>query len=350
MNKRIYTSFLAFALALASLVLVNNMAERKVSAAPAASYMLASLPASDAVIFIDAQRLLSDSIPGALAGSPTLLARVNAKIDQFKEKTNIDLRSFDSVAIGVRFNAPTKSDDFQIVVLMQGRFDANTVLDAALGTATREGLHPQERTFNGRSIYVLGRRQQEAPPRETADTRDAADDQQSTTNSHEKALAVFDANTFAFGDLQSVRAALDISAERVHDDLVQLATRTPSAVVGFSGNVPAFFTEQLSRDKEPLAKNFAAIRQVYGSITTTGNEAEAALTLRAETADQARDIGKAVNALKMLISLDKTRSPHGGMRTIPELIKGLTVTSEGNEVFLNLKLTQADITSFARNF
>jgi hypothetical protein len=347
MNKRIHTSFLAFT-ALA-LVFVNSLAAQKVSAAPAASYMLSSLPTSDAVIFIDAQRLLTDSIPGMLAGSPALLARVNAKIDQFKEKTNIDLRSFDSVAIGVRFTVHATGEDFKVVVLTQGRFDANVVLDAALATAKREGLHPQERSLDGRTIYVLSRQQQEARQEETADNQETVDHQKPTLDSHDMALAVIDANTLAFGDLQSVRAALDISAERVSNDLVQLATRTPNAVVGFSGNVPAFVTEQLARDKEPIAKNFAAIRQVYGSVTTTGSDAEATVTLRAENPEQASEIGKAVNALKLLVSLDKKRSPSGEMRSIAELIKSLTVTSEGNEVFLNLKLTQADIASFARN-
>jgi hypothetical protein len=342
MSKRIYTASLAFALALATLLFAPNMVEQKVSAAPAATYLLASLPASDAVIFIDAQRLLADSIPGVLANNPTLLARVNAKIDQFKEKTNIDLRNFDSVAIGVRFNAPDKSKDFKLVFLTQGCFDASAVLDAALGAATREGLHPQERQYDGSTIYLLSHRQPEAQPQETADN------QQPTIDSNAMAIAVVDANTLAFGDLESVRAALDISGERVSDDLVQLATRTSNAVVSFSGNVPAFFTDRLAHDSEPLARNFAAIRQVYGSINTTGSDTEVAVTLRAENAAQAQEIGKAVNALKLLVSLDKKRAPGAGMRSIADLIKSLTVTNEGNEVFLNLKLTQGEIAPFVR--
>ena len=344
MNKKIYTSSLALAtMALVAVVFVNLWTEQKATAA-SATYTLASLPASDAVIFIDAQRLLTDSIPGILANNPTLLARVNQRIDQFKEKTNIDLRTFDSVAIGVRFTTPARNEDFKLVVLTQGRFDANTVLDNALATAKREGLYPQEQSLNGRPIFVLSRRQQEAEVEKTTTN------QKKTTDKHEMAVAVFDANTFVFGDLESVRAALDISAERVSNELVQLATRTPNAIVGFSGNVPAFVTEKLSRDKETLAKNLAAIHQVYGSIITTGSEAEMAVTLRAENMDQAREISKAVNALKMLTSLSKNRASNGEMRSIPELIKNLTVTSEGNEVFLTLKLGQGDITSLVRNF
>jgi hypothetical protein len=339
MNKRVYSSFLALLfVTLAALLSVGSRAERRASAAPAATYLLSSLPASDAVIFIDAQRLLTDSIPNLLATSPKLLARVNKKIDQFKEQTEIDLRTFDSVAIGVRFDDPTKSEDFKLVVLTEGRFDANNILDAALKMAKREdGVQPQERQYNGRTLYVLSHHKPEAKEAETAE------DQKAVADSRDMAMAVFDANTFIFGDLESVRAALDISTARVSDELVQLATSTPGAVIGFSGNVPPSVREQLARDKETLARNFAAVRQVYGSLTTTVSDAQASVTLRTENAGEAREVSQAVNALKLLCGFNTTSSSE--RNSIPGLINDLTVTNEGNEVFLNLKLTRADIRS-----
>jgi hypothetical protein len=344
MNKRTSTSILALTIALAALILVNSRAEERVAAHPAASYTLASLPASDAVIYVDAQRLLTDSIPGVLVNSPKLLAHVNEELDRFKERTNIDLRSFDSVAIGLRFNPPSKGQELRVVILAQGRFDASTVLDAVLARAKRDGLQPQERTVDGRTLYVL------SPRKQDAEQTEATTDKQEAPHGHDMAFAVVDANTFACGDFESVRAALDISTERASDELVQLATRTPGAVVGFSGNVPSFFTEQLAKDKETIAKNFAAVRQFYGFVTTTASDAETSITLRAETPDQAREISKAVNALKTLASFAPKKPSMGDMRPLPELIKALTVTNEGNEVFLNLKLTQAEIASLVRNF
>src|SRR5918911_414987 len=222
MNKRTSSAILSVVIALSALLLVNGSAERSLAAHPAASYLLSSLPASDAVIYIDAQRLLTDSLPNLLVNSPKLLARVNEHLDEFKEKTNVDLRTFDNVAIGIRFNPPSERGDFKIVVLAQGRFDANSILDAALGAASRDGLYPHERQYDGRTLYVLNRQKQEAKqPAQTTDKPEA------TPNSLDMALAVVDANTFAFGDFESVRAALDISAPRVSDELVELATRTP---------------------------------------------------------------------------------------------------------------------------
>ena len=346
MNKRALSSILSLFIALSAIVLVNSRAERHVMARAAGSYTLSSLPASDAVIYIDAQRLLTDSIPGLLVNSPKLLASVNQGIDQFKEKSGIDLRTFDSVAVGVRFNPLPTGEDFKLVFLAQGRFDANAVLDAALGAASRSGFYPQERQYDGRTLYVLSRQKQEVE--RTEQTIDKPEE--APPNRHEMALAVVDANTFAFGNFESVRAALDISAERVSDELVQLATRTPGAIIGFSGNVPAFFKEQLAKDKETIARNFAAVRQVYGSINATATDAEISMTLRTENADQARHVNEAVNALKLLVGLAPKKPAMGDMRPLPEIIKALTITNEGNEVLLNLKLTQADVASLVRNF
>jgi hypothetical protein len=152
MNKRTSSAILSLVIALSVLLPVNSRAEDALAAHPAANYLLSSLPASDAVIYIDAQRLLTDSLPGLLANSPKLLARVNELLDEFKEKTNVDLRTFDSVAIGIRFNPPSQGEDFKIVVLAQGRFDANAILDAALGAAQRDGLYPHERQYDGRTL------------------------------------------------------------------------------------------------------------------------------------------------------------------------------------------------------
>jgi hypothetical protein len=319
---------------------------QKAAAAPASSYTVASLPASDAVVFIDAQRLLTDAIPGVLANEPTLLARINARIDEFKEKTNVDLRTFDHIAIGVRFDEPAKMRDFKFVVLAQGRFDASALVDAALVTTKREGgPQPQERQYDGRTIFVIGRSakkvEQEAQTEEQIKAQEKRD-------AEAMAFAAFDANTFAFGNFESVRAALDISRERVNDELAQLATRNPSAVVGFSGNVPKSVSDNLSRDSEAIAQTFAAIRQVYGHVTTNGTETETSLTLRTENPDQAREISKSVSALKLLSGFNTQKSSDGQTPPLANLIKKLTVTSEGNEVFLNLKFERSDVTPFAR--
>jgi hypothetical protein len=349
MRKKIHAPLVALAVALTVAVFVGSRTERPAVASPAANYIVSSLPESDAVIFIDAQRLLADTIPGVLANDPALLARVNDRIDKFKEKTDVDLRLFDSIAVGVRFVAPSKNEEFKFVALAQGRFDANAVLNAVLIAAKRDGgLQPQERQYDGRTVFILtpGRLEEKKPEDKQAETAEAP----KATGPHVMALAAFDANTLVFGDLESVRAALDISAKRVDDELARLATIKPDAVVGFSGNVPSFLTQQLERETDPIAKNLSAIRQVYGSVSNAGAETETHVTLRTENPDQAREISRAVSALKLLGSFNTKQTSSAQTRSPQDLIKNVTVTSEGNEVFLSLKLAQTDIAPVVRGF
>ena len=71
------------------------------TAAPAATLM-ASLPESDAVAQVKMKQLLSEAMPRILANNPTKLSEANASIDRFKDRTGLDARLFQQVALGVK--------------------------------------------------------------------------------------------------------------------------------------------------------------------------------------------------------------------------------------------------------
>jgi hypothetical protein len=167
------------------------------------------------------------------------------------------------------------------------------------------------------------------------------------------AIGVLDNNTLAIGELESVRAAIDASLgrERVDDELVRLATQTPGAVVGFSGKIP----QGLSRKASPntsIEKYFASIRQFYGSFNANGTDAETAVTLRTETAEQASEIGQALNAIKSFSALSGLASGGNAAKanSIADLIKGLSITTQGNEVQINVKVPQGSFAPLVRTF
>src|SRR5689334_13634720 len=84
------------------------------------------LPASDAVLRADVKRLLTDAAPRALASDPARLAQVNSDIEQFKSRTGVDARDFDTVFVGARINklpdGAVKVDD--IAAVARGMFKA----------------------------------------------------------------------------------------------------------------------------------------------------------------------------------------------------------------------------------
>src|SRR5438552_15770591 len=59
------------------------------------------LPSSDGVMILDVKRFFGDALPKLLSGNPSTLSQITGHIDKFHSTTGIDIRQFDSMAIGI---------------------------------------------------------------------------------------------------------------------------------------------------------------------------------------------------------------------------------------------------------
>jgi hypothetical protein len=171
---------------------------------------------------------------------------------------------------------------------------------------------------------------------------------------HEKfAIAAIDANTIAVGSLESVRAAIDASLgrNRVDDELVRLASSSPNAAISFSGRIPHSVAEK-SAANNPFGKYFASIREFYGSFSAQGNEAESFIALRTEKVEQAGDISQALNSMKSLVGLGFAQSADNSAKanSLADLLKNVTITTQGNEVQINAKFQPGSLAPLMRHF
>ena len=353
MNRKFYVSLLAFALTLLATV-AFVVGHNTTSRAASTNAALAALPASDFVISIDAQRALNETLPSFLANNPALLAKMNAKLEEFQRKTGVNLRSVESIAIGGRFNA-AKRHDSNMVVIARGSFNADELVNTAFAAAKAKGekIQKEEQQYEGKRIILITSTKSLKAEVET-DKNTATTTLGAEPRRNKMAIAVLDSNTLAVGELESVNAAVDASLgrNRVDDELVRLATQTPNAVIGFSGKIPQSFAEKASPNKV-FEKYFASIRQFYGAFSANAAEAETSLTLRTETAEQANDIGQALNAIKSFSGFGFSRS--GGSNSskadsLADIIKSLSITIQGNEVQLNLSIPQGSIAPLTRIF
>lgn len=353
MSRKFYFSLLAFALTLCATVafVVGN---GKGSRAASTNAALSALPASDFVISIDAQRALNETLPSILAGNPALLAKMNAKLEEFQTKTGINPRSFESVAIGGRISN-SRSHDSRAVVIARGNFNADELLENAFAAARAKGekFEKEEQQYEGKRVILI------RPVRNVKNEAEANGSAPAATlkvepRGDKMAIGVIDANTLAVGDIESVRAAVNASLgrERVDDELVRLATQTPNAVVGFSGKIPQSFAAKASSNST-IEKYFASIRQFYGSFNANGTDAETMIGLRTETSEQASDISQALNAIKSLSAFGFSRSGGGDTakaNSLADVLKGLTITTQGNEIQINVKIPQGSVGPLMRNF
>ena len=342
-NKRIYTSLIAFIIVMGAVVVFASGQTTKLlsTSTPAANDPLLMLPASDAVAVVDIKRLLTEAMPRTLAGNPARLAEANAEIDRFKTRTGIDLRSFDRIAAGIRFDdRATAATEERRVAIAHGTFDAGAFI--AAGRLAAKGKYKEEK-YEGKTIYTFTLEQQVK--------LFGVMNMQIT----DLAVTALDANTLAMGDPAGTRAAIDAAsgrAPRVNSELVGLATRSPNAMIGFGAILPPSAAQSLDIDNEEIVKTIASIRQVYGSIGTTPAGFDMLTVARTENAEQAQSLNDTIAAVKQFAAMFASHVSRDSAKgkLVENALNSMKVTTQGNEVQIKLELAQADIATLVRGF
>ena len=89
------------------------------------------LPASDGVMTLNAKRLFGEALPQMLAANPTMLAEINGHTENLKQRTGIDIRQFDRVAVGTTIKETSPGVvAFDPVVLAEGKYTPESLLVA----------------------------------------------------------------------------------------------------------------------------------------------------------------------------------------------------------------------------
>jgi hypothetical protein len=309
---------------------------RPASVAKPAPSLLTSLPQSDAVALVNQRQLLDEVVPKILADNPAKLAEANAEIEKFKTKTGIDLRSFDQVALSVRYSYPsagiTKVDT---VALARGIFNAAAFV--AAGKIAAEGKYREEK-YQGHTIYVFSLDQQlklfglfNLQVRNLAVTALAGD-------------------VLALGSPATVRTAIDASkvSGRSNAELIELASRDPNAIAGFGGNIPARLLPNLNISNDEVTKDLSTVRQVYGSVGLSEKNLEMFLAARTTNADSARNLSDTLAALKQFGALFVGRLPAAKGTVAQTALDNLKITTQGSELQIRTAVAQADIAPLLR--
>jgi hypothetical protein len=406
MKKRIQTTSIALALLLALTGLIAPRAERTVTASSAqpvvaatAGSTLSALPASDMIFYFDMQRFFNDTLPNFLGANSPVITDINKKLDEAQKETGINPRSFDSMAVGVRLY-PQSPNKVNVVALAHGDFVAADLINTGFAAAQRKhpGTRHEEQQYGGKTVYVMlpdvapkvvvepppataapkkGGNGAVKPQKLSADRNSLAkkmDDptpcdasSSSTLNSATQqtvqaetkkstpeifAVVALDNSTIAFGNLDSVKAAIDAGTaghERVSEELVTLATQTPNSIFGFSGNVPPTLAKDMgiNLSNEKQMKMLNSVHKFYGAVSTAGTEAESLIALLTGTSDEARDLGQTLNGLKAVAGL---ATPSKGTEPLMQFLDKLTITTQNNEVQLKVKVSQADILPLTKSF
>ena len=295
------------------------------------------LPASDAVLTADLKRILTEAAPQALASDSKRLAQLNADVEQFKQRTGVDAREFDTLAVGARLTRlPSGAAKVgNLVAVARGTFDSNALVAR---TRAAGGAKLSQQTYGGKTLYII-----------------AVNDNVKLfgllkTHVTDLAVCVLDQYTLLVGEPAAVRATVDAAAgrgARVDQALLNQA-QTNGNLVAFAGNVPPGTFAGVETGLPNVDRALANIRGFYGSVNSTPAGLQMATTLRAANDADAKQLYQTLDALRQvapgLLSMagEKARFAQGA-------IKSLKITTRASDVQLSLDVPQADIAALLRS-
>jgi len=305
--------------------------QRGRNTAPAVPTLMSSLPQSDAVAQVKVKQLLSEAMPRILANNPTKLSEVNASLDRFKDRTGLDPRMFQQVALGVRYTYPSEGvTKVQTVALADGTFSAAGMV--AAGRVASNGKYREEK-YQDKTIYIFS-------IDENIKLLGLFD-----VKIGELAAAPLNANTLALGDPAGVRSVIDASRsrKRANAELIALASRDPNAVIGFGSNVTEQLVANLDIGNAPIGADLKSLRQVYGSVSTTESDLQLFLAARAVNAEAAKNFGDTLEGLKQFGALFVGRLSGAKGVLAKSALSNLKIVTAANELQIRTSVAQAEV-------
>jgi hypothetical protein len=281
---------------------------------------------------IKLRQLLSEALPRIMGNNSVRLAEVNASIETFKNRTGLDPRMFEQLAVGFRFSHPAEGvTKVQTVALANGTF--NPAAMVAAGRVASNGAYREEK-YQGKTIYIFKLEE---------NIRMAG---LFNVRIDELAAVPLDATVLALGDPAGVRAAIDAagrSRKRANAELIALASRDPNAVIGFGGNVTEQLILNLDIGNAPIAADLSKLRQFYGSVGTSETNLELFLAARAVNAEAAKNLGDTLEGLKQFGALLVGRLSGARGVLAKSALANLQIVTQANELQIRTAVPQADL-------
>lgn len=304
-----------------------------------ASRLVSLLPDTDAVAVFDAKRFF-DVLPKILAANPAMLTKLTGHITEIQNKTGIDLRKFDQVAVGVNFKASEgKGSDFEPVAIAGGDIKAGALV--AMAKLASNGKYKEE-AVAGRSMVVI------TIPASVKKTAPASTIVVQAIDDHlndrpmDIAVSALDGNTLAIGCPELVRAVLE-GKTHVSPELTSLLSPHETTLGSFAMRTPGVISNMFPLDNDSLGKTIGSIQILTGSLDMTNAGATLQMMARTTDAKHAAELKDTLDVLQMLGTSLFGGSKQANKQAYGRLIKNVKLGVSGSDVTLDLLVPQADI-------
>ncbi len=329
MKRKSLTAF-SLLIAILSISLVAAGQNNRAIAKPTPN-LLAALPKSDALGIVNFRQVLDQAMPQILADSPAKLAEVNGEIDKFKNKTGINARSFEQIALGLRYTYPSPGiSKIESVVLARGTYDPASIV--AAGRLAASGKYREEK-YQGHTVYVF-----------TLD-QDVRVLGVLNLRINDLAVSALNPTLLALGTPTTVKTAIDAAKNprALNAELIALATQDQTAAVGFAGNVTEELIKSMKVSNDAVLEDVSKIRQVYGTVGIGEKDIALFLAARAINAEAAKSLSQTLQTLKQLGMLYAGAMPAAKGALARAALGNLKITTVGNELQLRTSVAHAQL-------
>jgi hypothetical protein len=304
--------------------------------------LVALLPASDAVISLDAKRFFADGLPRILASNQPVLSEITSKLQDIKASLGIDFRQFDQVAVGLAAKriSPTEVD-FDPVVIARGNFSSGALVSVA--KLASNGTYREEKVGT-RTVYVFSAKEIAQKNAAKISNSKLAGMINRTLNGFTKEVAVtsIDTNTLAIGSIVRVRQALDAKTH-VDTEIANLLARKPNTIMSFAAKTPQGLSPYFKMENDELGKNLDSIRFLSGSMDVTESVAVVNFMARTTRPEQAASLLDTLTGLQMVGKAFLGGAKGADKQVYARMIDNVKFAQAGNEVTVDLQVPQSDI-------
>jgi hypothetical protein len=289
---------------------------------------LSSLPEADALIYVNAQRILNEILPKFLPAKD--LEEMRKGFAEAKQSAGIDPGKVDYLVLAVRFKKPTGDLNFQapeFMVVSSGDFSAESLLTLAR-MATQGKL--RDETYGGKTMGLM-----------TLDPVVKEAEKMPLLKSFtEVGIVALNANTIATGSPGYLRAAIDAAngKDRIGADVLSSLVRDPNVIMSFAGTPWRSFsrsfgmmgTETTARAPRCDSK----FGDVYVALTMDATNFMVRGVSNADNPDTAKIIA---NLYSGLFQYATSAVPD---KSVQAILKGFTIAAEGDEVLVSADFPQ----------
>jgi hypothetical protein len=315
---------------------------------------LSGLPDSQAVLYVNAHRIINEVLPRVMP--PAEYAKMLAEA----QKVGFDARGIDYVAVGARLADPAPANNLpEFVVVIRGNFNADTLLALGRVAAGAQNISPRSETYGSKTIEIIDLESLNKKPEGGTGSGTGeggeAPPKPKPMPYPEIAVMALDANTLVAGVPSYVRAVVDAAggSGALKSSTLDLATRDPRALWSLTVEPPPVLVDYLHKVGAPANKEFDQMIDWVKQVSIAHGMDALNYTMSASVLTDAPEHASAFSGLVRmgllaaqtgLSSEAAKQTPrhkdYAKTRAALDAIKGFVNRTEGNTLLLSASFPQ----------